>query len=132
MKINFKKRGQNTAEYAIIIALVIGAVMAMQTYTKRGLQARQYDATNEYVGSLQSTFSAHDAELGSNPNAVMAAGGQYEPEELRSHMTESTVGEARDTVRLDKEGRGSQSSNRVTTGESGDYQNYEYNGPVSN
>jgi Flp pilus assembly pilin Flp len=32
------KKGQNTAEYAIMIALVIGAAMAMQTYIKRGLQ----------------------------------------------------------------------------------------------
>jgi hypothetical protein len=32
------KKGQSTAEYAILIALVIGAAMAMQTYMKRGLQ----------------------------------------------------------------------------------------------
>lgn len=32
------KKGQNTAEYAIVIALVIGAAIAMQTYVKRGLQ----------------------------------------------------------------------------------------------
>ncbi len=32
------KRGQNTAEYAILIGLVIAAAIAMQTYVKRGLQ----------------------------------------------------------------------------------------------
>ena len=37
-KIFRNKNGQSTAEYAIIIALVIGAAMAMQTYIKRGLQ----------------------------------------------------------------------------------------------
>ncbi len=37
MKIAYRK-AQNTAEYAILIALVIGAVIAMQTYIKRGWQ----------------------------------------------------------------------------------------------
>ena len=32
------KKGQNTAEYAILIAIVVAAVVAMQTYVKRSLQ----------------------------------------------------------------------------------------------
>jgi len=39
-------KGQNTAEYAIVIALIIGAAIAMQTYVKRGLQGRSKDATD--------------------------------------------------------------------------------------
>ncbi|MFQ5680497.1 MAG: hypothetical protein ACE5GG_00355 [Candidatus Omnitrophota bacterium] len=31
--------GQNTAEYAVLIGLIIGAVVAMQTYVKRSMQA---------------------------------------------------------------------------------------------
>jgi len=34
------KRAQTTAEYAILIAIVIGAVVAMQIYVRRGLQGR--------------------------------------------------------------------------------------------
>jgi hypothetical protein len=34
----FNKKGQNTAEYAILIALVVAAAVAMQTYVKRGMQ----------------------------------------------------------------------------------------------
>ena len=33
-------KGQSTAEYAILIALVVAAVIAMQTFAKRALQAR--------------------------------------------------------------------------------------------
>ena len=33
------KKAQNTAEYAIVIALVVAVAVAMQTYVKRGLQA---------------------------------------------------------------------------------------------
>lgn len=32
------RKGQNTAEYAILIALVIAAAVAMQTYVKRSVQ----------------------------------------------------------------------------------------------
>ncbi|MBF0122637.1 MAG: hypothetical protein HQL21_04405 [Candidatus Omnitrophica bacterium] len=39
------KKAQNTAEYAILIALVIGAVVAMQTYAQRALQGRIRDAS---------------------------------------------------------------------------------------
>ena len=39
------KKAQNTAEYAILIALVVAAIIAMQTYAQRALQARVRDAS---------------------------------------------------------------------------------------
>ena len=33
------KKGQNTAEYAILIGIIVAAAIAMQTYLKRNLQA---------------------------------------------------------------------------------------------
>lgn len=41
---NKANRGQNTAEYALLIALVIAGVIAMQTYAQRSLQGRVRDA----------------------------------------------------------------------------------------
>ena len=49
-KIIRKRKAQNTAEYAILIALVIGAAVAMQTYGQRALQARMRDASQKLVG----------------------------------------------------------------------------------
>lgn len=40
----FNRKGQNIAEYSILIALVIAAAVAMQTYVKRGIQGRMKDA----------------------------------------------------------------------------------------
>ncbi|MCP3685702.1 MAG: hypothetical protein GY861_23900 [bacterium] len=40
------KKAQNTAEYALLIALVVAAVIAMQTYAQRTLQARVRDASH--------------------------------------------------------------------------------------
>ena len=39
------KKAQNTAEYALLIALVIAGVVAMQTYAQRALSARLRDAS---------------------------------------------------------------------------------------
>jgi uncharacterized protein (UPF0333 family) len=37
MKI-WRRKGQNTAEYAILISLIVAVAVTMQTYVKRGLQ----------------------------------------------------------------------------------------------
>lgn len=39
------KRAQNTAEYAILISLVVAGIIAMQTYAQRALQAKVRDAS---------------------------------------------------------------------------------------
>lgn len=38
------KKGQNIAEYVILVAIIIGAAAAMQVYLKRGIQGRMADA----------------------------------------------------------------------------------------
>jgi Flp pilus assembly pilin Flp len=44
---NFLKnrKAQNTAEYALLIALVVAGVIAMQTYAQRAMQGRIHDAS---------------------------------------------------------------------------------------
>jgi flagellar assembly factor FliW len=63
------KKAQNTAEYAILISLVVAGIIAMQTYAQRALQSRVRDASKY----LQTQTSA----LG---NTV-----QYEPYYLSSN-----------------------------------------------
>src|ERR1022692_415589 len=47
---NFLKnrKAQNTAEYALLIALVVAGVIAMQTFAQRALQARIHDTSNYF------------------------------------------------------------------------------------
>lgn len=47
------KRAQQTAEYALLISLVVAAVIAMQTYAQRAIQARIRDAS-QYMASQTS------------------------------------------------------------------------------
>ena len=58
------KKAQNTAEYAILISLVVAGIVAMQTYAQRALQARVRDA----------------AQFMSNSgNGILGNAQQYEP-----------------------------------------------------
>ena len=99
-------KGQSTAEYAIVIGLVIAAAVAMQVYVKRGLQGKIKDATDW-------TTSAGNVSIG---NA------QYEPYYLSSDLT--TTREANETSNTQVGGgvvrtTGKDTSNRtgtVTTG----------------
>ena len=70
---NFLKnrKAQNTAEYALLIALVVAGVIAMQTYAQRALQARIPDAST-YMKTQTNTMG----------NAI-----QYEPYYLVSNYT---------------------------------------------
>ena len=49
-KLMKNKKAQNTAEYAILISLVVAGIIAMQTYAQRALQARVRDA-GQYLKS---------------------------------------------------------------------------------
>ena len=67
------RKAQSTAEYAIVIGLVIAAIVAMQIYVKRGLQGKVKDAV-DYKDS-QDTVTGTTA--------------QYEPYYTQSSMSSS-------------------------------------------
>lgn len=71
MKLFKNKRAQNVAEYAILIALVVGAIIAIQKLAQRTLQARVRDA---------SQFLTDNTDFGSSINSTISYNtGQYEP-----------------------------------------------------
>lgn len=47
------RKGQSTAEYAIVIGLVVAAAVAMQVYVKRGIQSKIKDAVDGTLGAGQ-------------------------------------------------------------------------------
>ncbi len=42
-----KMKGQSTLEYAVLIVIVIGALLSIQVYIKRGIQGRLKTATDD-------------------------------------------------------------------------------------
>ena len=105
------KRAQQTAEYAIVLGLVVGAVVAMQVYVKRGLQGR----IQQFATINDTNFSLMDLD----PTT------QYEPYYLESDFNVSREsfgwGEMGSTQELDR------GSNSTTTREIGGVQQYTYN-----
>lgn len=69
------KVGQSTAEYAVVLALVVGAVVAMQIYVKRGLQGR-IKSVVDHTGS--------GGTVGNDADTLAFDDGQYEPYYLAS------------------------------------------------
>jgi hypothetical protein len=67
------KRAQNTMEYALLIAIVIGAFSAMQLYVRRGLQARVKAGTDSIPGIVLGQAT----EVSSS--GVWGTKDQYEP-----------------------------------------------------
>ena len=68
------KKAQNTAEYAILISLVVAGIIAMQTYAQRALQARVRDAAK---------FMADQTGTGLD-NSTLGGTLQYEPYYLQT------------------------------------------------
>lgn len=71
------RKGQSTAEYAIVIGLVVAAAVAMQVYVKRGLQGKVKDAVDY-----------------NDPSATMLTGRQYEPD----YQTTEAMVQTRDAL----------------------------------
>ena len=42
-----KRKGQSTLEYAILIIIIIGALLSIQIYIRRGIQGRLKSATDD-------------------------------------------------------------------------------------
>ena len=64
------KKSQSTAEYAILISLIVAAALGMQLYMKRSLQAKMHDA------SLALTDVTGDV---TGDGVLLANSRQYEP-----------------------------------------------------
>ena len=90
------KKAQNTAEYAILISLVVAGIVAMQTYAQRALQAR--------VKGAAKYLSDQTNELG---NTL-----QYEPYYLKSDYT--TNSSDNETKLLDNDTISTQADSRTT------------------
>lgn len=94
------KKAQTTAEYAILIGLVVAALIAMQTYVKRGLQGRMRDASD--------SLTAGTSGIGST--------NQYEPYYLEQDTTTSTTGSENENTAV---GGAITRSQNTTTGRTG-------------
>lgn len=85
-----KTRGQSFSEYALIFGLVVGAIVAVQTYVKRGLQAKIADVAN----------AVSDAGVGVplGPGVTLGDTRQWEPGYMHSSYTSSQDTDLEETM----------------------------------
>lgn len=76
MFIKIDRKGQSTLEYGILIAVVVGALIAMSIYMKRGLQGRLKSSSDD-VGEQYSpgyTTSNYTTTMNSTTSEILSNG----------------------------------------------------------
>ena len=70
-----RQGGQTALEYTILITVVIGAFVAMQSYIKRGMQGRWHDAIDELGDQYDPRVAVTDIRhtLASSTNTSIVA-----------------------------------------------------------
>jgi hypothetical protein len=113
-----KRSGQTTAEYAILIGLVVGAAMAMQVYVKRGLNGRIREAVDHTgvggaVGGEQLVFSGkqyepyYNNQAGQSGNVSVKEETLANPGNVTRNLKDDEVGRA---ARVTRTGWGADTS----------------------
>ncbi|UCB56774.1 MAG: hypothetical protein JSV30_06170 [Candidatus Omnitrophota bacterium] len=124
------KKGQSTAEYAIVIGLIIGAVIGMQTYVKRGVQARVKDAVDGFAtrADHKANFGAGDISYNFTDykNAQIGETAQGDVKYLKSRDTTSTIGTGTTaTEQMEKGGKVTRTSTTIQTREVDETYDYQ-------
>ena len=83
-----RTQGQSTLEYAVVIAVVVSALLAMQIYMKRGAQGKLRQATDQI-------------------------GDQFRPQNTTSTYTSASFSNRRETVEFDGSSNSALSSDEI-------------------
>ena len=64
-----QKRGQSTLEYAVLIVVIIGALLTIQVYIKRGVQGRLKSAADD-IGDQYSDGNTNEVKTTNRSSTV--------------------------------------------------------------
>ena len=94
-----RKRGQSTLEYAVLIIVIIGALISIQVYIKRGIQGRlksssddigdQFSPGNTNVIVAEKTHSKESQKFGMGTQGVQTT--TLLENEITNSMTKSVI-----------------------------------------
>ena len=94
LKLFLNKKAQNTMEYALLIAIVVGAFTGMQLYLRRSLQLRIKSSTDTIPGMVTDNFNSEEDKTGLSGLFVdqnKTYTSQYEPYYTRKGKYEMTT-----------------------------------------
>ena len=76
---NLNKKGQNTLEYAVVIAVIVAALLAMQNYIKRGIQGKMKASTDDIGEQFSPQYTASNSIITLNANSNETINGGAAP-----------------------------------------------------
>ena len=91
-----RNKGQSTLEYAVLIIIIIGALLSIQVYIKRGIQGRLKSATddigdqfspgNTYVNkhTITNATETTTTNQGTGQRTVLTGQGEFHTENMTS------------------------------------------------
>ena len=91
------RKAQSTLEYAIIIAVVVGALVAMQVYIKRGLQGRLKQAADDMGEQFTAQYSTANYSTQTNTTTTENSIGGSNPV-VYSNTTQNQTRNATENV----------------------------------
>jgi uncharacterized protein (UPF0333 family) len=97
VKIFIRKKGQSTLEYAVVIAVVVAALVAMQAYVKRGLQGKLRASTDE----IGDQFSPNHTGVYHNSNSHVSSTENVYTSATSNPITYSTSNQSHNTFQHD-------------------------------
>lgn len=89
------KKGQSTLEYAIIIAVVAGALLAMNIFMKRGVEGKLRSSTNDIGEQFEAGNTTYNKHTESHGTTVQTVTGEKTVSE--------NIGEGESTTRSGSE-----------------------------
>lgn len=93
MRRTFTKGGQSTLEYAILILIVIVALLAMQTYLKRGVQGRMRESSDNIGEAYSPAYTTSSFTLTTSAQTEEAIDGASQTSKTTLHdRTDSRTG----------------------------------------
>ena len=116
------KKGQSTAEYAILIGLVIASVVAIQPYVKRTLQGKYKVEADSYVTKLGSQLDS--SGLGLTPASPI--GNQFEFDQTVSVSTQKIIEGTGTETTMTVGGATTRTATNITEQADDDYRGYSY------
>jgi hypothetical protein len=76
----FKRKGQSTLEYAVVIAVIVAGILAVQNYMNRGIQGRLRQSAND-IGdqyslghATSSTTTTYETQVGADGFGIPVGG----------------------------------------------------------
>ncbi len=82
-----KNRGQSTLEYAFVVAVIVGALIAMQIYIKRSMEGKM-KSTSDEIGE---GYSAHSSKYVNTTNSESDSHETISPGDNKDDVAKSGV-----------------------------------------